>query len=362
MPNKRKDNKGRLLRTGESQRKDLTYMYRYTDMRGKRQCVYADDLNKLREKEKKIQLDTLQGLDISGGGITVIELVERYVSLRRNVRYKTTVGYNFVLNVLRKEEFGYQQVNKVRVVDAKRFLLNLYDKGRGYSSINSIKGVLKPAFQMAVNDDYLRKNPFDFRMDLIPNNSQKRVYYDEIIVLLGTGMRISEFMGLTFSDLDFEERKIRVDHQLTRTRNGKYYVEKTKTENGVRFIYMTDEVKEALLNIIASRQKPRKEMVVDGYKGFLLLDKDGKPKVAMHLEHVMKRLLDKYNATHEEQLPRITPHVLRHTFCTRMAERGMNPKTLQYLMGHADITVTLNVYTHASYTKVADEMAQITAV
>lgn len=94
MPNKRKDNKGRLLRTGESQRKDLTYMYRYTDMRGKRQCVYADDLNKLREKEKKIQLDTLQGLDISGGGITVLELVERYVGLRRNVRYNTTVGYN----------------------------------------------------------------------------------------------------------------------------------------------------------------------------------------------------------------------------------------------------------------------------
>ncbi len=214
MPNKRKDNKGRLLRTGESQRKDLTYMYRYTDMRGKRQCVYADDLNKLREKEKKIQLDTLQGLDISGGGITVLELVERYVGLRRNVRYNTTVGYNFVLNILRKEEFGYQQVNKVRVVDAKRFLLNLYDKGRGYSSINSIKGVLKPAFQMAVNDDYLRKNSFDFKMDLIPNNSQKRVamteeeqeryleyvrndehfsrYYDEIIVLLGTGMRISD--------------------------------------------------------------------------------------------------------------------------------------------------------------------------
>lgn len=147
-----------------------------------------------------------------------------------------------MLNILRKEEFGYQQVNKVGVVDAKRFLLNLYNKGRGYSSINSIKGVLKPVFRMAVNDDYLRKNPFEFKMDLIPNNSQKRVamteeeqeryleyvrgdvhfsrYYDEIIVLLGTGMRISEFMGLTFSDLDFEERKIRVNHQLTRTRMG----------------------------------------------------------------------------------------------------------------------------------------------
>lgn len=128
MPNKRKDNKGRLLRTGESQRKDLTYMYRYTDMRGKRQCVYADDLNKLREKEKKIQLDTLQGLDISGGGITVIEMVERYVCLRRNVRYNTTVGYNFVLNVLRKEEFGYQQVSKVRVVDANPDKSRVYKK------------------------------------------------------------------------------------------------------------------------------------------------------------------------------------------------------------------------------------------
>ena len=154
----------------------------------------------------------MQGLDISGGGITVLELVERYVSLRRNVRYNTTVGYHFVLNVFTQEEFGYPAGKQGQSGRCQEILLHLYDEGRGYSSINSIKGVLKPAFQMAVNDDYLRKNPFDFRMDLIPNNSQKRVamteeeqeryleyvrndehfsrYYDEIIVLLGTGMRI----------------------------------------------------------------------------------------------------------------------------------------------------------------------------
>ena len=382
MPNKRKDNKGRLLRTGESQRKDLTYMYRYTDMRGKRQCVYADDLNKLREKEKKIQLDTLQGLDISGGGITVLELVERYVGLRRNVRYNTTVGYNFVLNILRKEEFGYQQVNKVRVVDAKRFLLNLYDKGRGYSSINSIKGVLKPAFQMAVNDDYLRKNPFDFKMDLIPNNSQKRVamteeeqeryleyvrndehfsrYYDEIIVLLGTGMRISEFMGLTLSDLDFEERKIKVDHQLTRTRNGKYYVEKTKTECGCRFIPMTEEVFQSLQNLLANRKRLKNEVIIDGYSGFLLLDKNDHPKVALHIENEMRWAMKKYRKLYPDApLPHITPHVFRHTFCTNMANAGMDIKALQYVMGHSDASITLNVYTHASYDHAAEQMAKL---
>ena len=97
--------------------------------------------------------------------------------------------------------------------------------------------------------------------------------------------------------------------------------------------------------------------------GFLIAAMVGlDTRATMDMDATIKGLLDKYNATHEEQLSRITPHVLRHTFCTRMAERGMNPKTMQYLMGHADITVTLNVYTHASYTKVADEMAQITAV
>lgn len=90
-------------------------------------------------------------------------------------------------------------------------------------------------------------------------------------------------------------------------------------------------------------------MLIDGHTGFLFLDKDGKPKVAMHLEHVMKRIVDRHNDAHEDKLPSITPHVLRHTFCTEMANSGIDLKSLQYLMGHSDAGVTLNVYTHASY-------------
>ena len=87
------------------------------------------------------------------------------------------------------------------------------------------------------------------------------------------------------------------------------------------------------------------ELLIDGHTSFLFLDKDGKPKVAMHLEHVMKRIVDRYNDTHEDKLPSITPHVLRHTFCTEMANSGIDLKSLQYLMGHSDAGVTLNVYT-----------------
>ncbi len=383
MSEKRKDNKGRILRTGESQRKDLIYQYRYTDIRGKRQTVYSSDLKELREKEKEIQKQLDDGIDYAAGKITVIQLLERYISLKQGVRYNTKVGYNFVLNLIKKEDFGYRKIRDIKVSDAQKWIMKLHSDGKGYSTITSVRGVVKPAFQMAYNEDIIRRNPFDFKLvDIVPNDSQKRIamtdeqqqiwmdfiredktyckYYDEFVVLLGTGMRVSEFCGLTKSDLDFENRRIRVDHQLVRERGGKYYVEKTKTECGIRFIPMTDDVYQSLKNILANRRKMKTEIIVDGYSGFILIDKDCHPKVALHIENEMRWAMKKYKKLHPEQpLPHITPHVFRHTFCTNMANSGMDIKTLQYLMGHSDVGVTLNVYTHASYDRVAEQMAKV---
>ena len=383
MSEKRKDNKGRILRTGESQRKDLIYQYRYTDIRGKRQTVYSSDLKELREKEKEIQKQLDEGIDYAAGKATVIALVERYISLKQGVRYNTKVGYNFVLNLIKKEDFGYRQIRDIRVSDAQKWIMKLHEDGKGYSTITSVRGVVKPAFQMAYNEDIIRRNPFDFKLvDVVPNDSQKRIamteeqqtlwmefiredktyskYYDEFVVLLGTGMRVSEFCGLTKGDLDFGNRRIRVDHQLVRERGGKYYVEKTKTECGCRFIPMTEEVYQGLKNILAHRKQLKTEMIVDGYSGFIMLDKNGNPKVALHIENEMRCAMKKYKKLHPDSpLPHITPHVFRHTFCTNYANDGMDIKNLQYLMGHSDAGVTLNVYTHASYAHAAEQMAEI---
>lgn len=383
MSEKRKDHKGRILRTGESRRKDLIYQYRYTDIRGKRQTVYSSDLRELREKEKEIQKQLDEGIDYAAGKATVIALVERYISLKQGVRYNTKVGYNFVLNLIKKEDFGYRQIRDIRVSDAQKWIMKLHEDGKGYSTITSVRGVVKPAFQMAYNEDIIRRNPFDFKLvDVVPNDSQKRIamteeqqtlwmefiredktyskYYDEFVVLLGTGMRVSEFCGLTKGDLDFGNRRIRVDHQLVRERGGKYYVEKTKTECGCRFIPMTEEVYQGLKNILAHRKQLKTEMIVDGYSGFIMLDKNGNPKVALHIENEMRWAMKKYKKLHPDSpLPHITPHVFRHTFCTNYANDGMDIKNLQYLMGHSDAGVTLNVYTHASYAHAAEQMAEI---
>ena len=116
---------------------------------------------------------------------------------------------------------------------------------------------------------------------------------------------------------------------------------------------LTNEVHAAFRNLVQNRNAPRVEPLVDGYGGFLILNENARtgvrPMIAMDWEHIFRRILDKYNSIYKVQLPKITPHVCRHTFCSNMARSGMSPKTLQYIMGHSDISVTLNTYTHLTF-------------
>ena len=396
MSEVRRDNKGRKLFNGESQRKDGKYEYKYHDAWGKRKTVYSwkltptdrvpsgkrDDIS-LREKIKQIQKDLNSNITPDGGNFTVLELVEKYISQKTGVRHNTRSNYKFVVNVIKKEAFGQKRIDKIKVSDAKEWLIKMQQiDGRGYSSIHTIRGVVRPAFQMAVDDDLLVKNPFEFQLNtVVVNDSVTREaitrqqerdflefvkndkhfckYYDGIYILFKTGLRISEFVGLTKKNLDFENSRIIVDHQLQRTRDMKYIIEDTKTESGERMVPMIPEVKEAFQRILANRKNPKVEPMVDGYRGFLFLDKNDRPMVALHWEKYFQHIREKYNKIYRVQMPKVTPHVCRHTFCSNMAKSGMNPKTLQYIMGHSDISVTLNVYTHLNYDDAEEEMQKV---
>lgn len=399
MSEVRRDNKGRKLFNGESQRKDGKYEYKYQDAWGKRKTVYSwkltpadrvpagkrDDIS-LREKIKQIQKDLNSNITPDGGNFTVLELVEKYISQKTGVRHNTRSNYNFVVNVIKKEAFGQKRIDKIKVSDAKEWLIKMQQiDGRGYSSIHTIRGVVRPAFQMAVDDDLLVKNPFEFQLNtVVVNDSVTREaitrkqerdflefvkndkhfckYYDGIYILFNTGLRISEFVGLIKKNLDFENNRIIVDHQLQRTRDMKYIIEDTKTESGERMVPMIPEVKEAFQRILASRKNPKVEPMVDGYSGFLYLDKNGRPMAALHWEKYFQHIREKYNKIYRVQMPKVTPHVCRHTFCSNMAKSGMNPKTLQYIMGHSEIGVTLNTYTHLGYEDAEEEMQKITEI
>lgn len=281
MSEKRRDNRNRILREGEYQRTDGRYRYRYIDEDGKEKNVYSWRLDKndltprgkkrelsLREKEKQIQADLFDHIVTRGGNYTVVELVEKYTSLKTGVGHNTKAGYKTVINILNREAFEKQRIDKVRLSDAKAWLIKLQQvDGRGYSSIHFIRGVLRPDFQLAVDDDLIR--------------------------------------------------------------------------------------------ILANRVAPKIEPMVDGYAGFLFLDKNDKPMVALHWEKYLEHIIEKYNKIYRIQMPKVTPHVCRHTFCSNMAKSGMNPKTLQYIMGHSDISVTLNVYTHVQFDDAQAELLRV---
>lgn len=337
----------------------------------------------MREKERQIQADLFDQIVSNGGNMTVLELVEKYISTKTGVKNSTRTGYQTVINFLKKDPMGKKRIDKVRLSDAKCWLIKLQsEQGKSYSSIHCIRGVLRPAFRLAVDDDLIRKNPFDFQLatvvvndsvtreaitkkqerkflKFIQEDSHYSKYYEEIYILFKTGLRISEFTGLTKSNINFKKHKLIIDHQLLRTSKMEYIIESPKSESGSRIIPMTMDIENCFRKILENRGNPKVEPIIEGYSGFLYLDKNGKPMVSLYWEKYFERIVQKYNAIYKVQMPKITPHVCRHTFCSNMAKKGMNPKMLQYLMGHSDISVTLNTYTHIGYEEAKDEMMRV---
>lgn len=380
----RRDKKRRVLRPGETIRADGRYQFKYM-VDGKPKFFYSWKLEptdplpagrkpckSLREMEESLEVRSIICPNSDDDTMTVMELVQRYLSLKTGVKPNTRINYNFVVNTLMKDSFSRKPIGKVKMSDAKLWLVKMQSEGKGYSTIHSIRGVVRPAFQMAVDDEILWRNPFNFEMrevlindsvkreaisrkdmriflDFLKNDRHFKKYYEATFILFHTGLRISEFCGLTVGDIDMENRTINVNKQLQRDTKGKRYIISTKTKAGARLLPMTDDVYHCFATILRRRKPPKVEPIIEGIGNFLFYDVNGNPTVAMHWEHYFSHMVKKYNDTYKYQLPKITPHICRHTYCTNMALSGVSAKTLQYLMGHSDISITLNVYTHIKF-------------
>lgn len=396
MSQKRRDNKGRILKTGESQRTDGRYLYKYIDTLGEAQSIYSwklvstdrvpagkRDCISLREKEQEIRKDLDDGIDAIGKKITLCQLYAKQNAQRGNVKRNTLTGRKQLMEILKQDKLGNKSIDSIKPSDAKEWAVRMKENGYAYQTINNYKRSLIASFYTAMEDDCVRKNPFNYLLntvieddrtarvalteeqeemllDFAKSDGTYRKYYDVILLLLKTGLRASEMCGLTIHDLDFENRFINVDHQLMRNKEIGYYIETPKTKSGIRKIPMSEKAYQALQRILAKRKKAQ-PIVVDGYSDFLFLNKEGYPIIGAYYTVTFRNLVKKYNKSHEDKLPKITPHILRHTFCTRLANKNMNPKSLQYIMGHSNINITMNLYAHASIDGVKSEMISLIA-
>lgn len=393
---RRKDNKGRLLKTGESQRKDGRYAYKYQDKNGKSKFMYSwrltdtDPVPKgkrfgrsLRDLERDLQRDLFDGIDSSGKKMVLWQLYEKHNALKPNVRQSTETGRKYLMDILKSDTLGNMPIESIKPSDTKEWAIRMKKNGYSYQTINNYKRSLKACFYTALNDDLVRKNPFNWNLsDVLEDDTEHKTaltdeqvnvllsfvqidgvyqkYYNAIVVLLHTGLRISELCGLTTSDIDFEKGFIQVNHQINYDK-GKYSINEPKTDSGIREIPMLEPVRKALMDEIKGRIDVQ-QILIDGYSDFVFLNQKSLPMYAHCYSNAFSSLIKKYNKYHKgNELPLITPHTLRHTFCTNMANKKITPNTLQYIMGHKNITMTLGYYTHGTAQSAMAEMLSIFA-
>ncbi len=397
---KRKDTKGRVLKNGEYQEVNGRYVFKYY-VDGKRYVIRSWKLVRsdkvpdgkrdglcLRDMEKNIQFKLNEYVKFEGANLTVSELVEKYDQQKLGIRKNTMVGHTTVRRYLEKDPFGKKKIETVRIIDAKQFMIQLKEEGKSYSTLCSYRGVIRPAFRMAVDDELISRNPFDFpisdimmnnavKRDALTNDEQKRFlkfvkedshfskFYEGFYILIYTGMRISEFCGLTYKDVDFKRMTITISKQLQYHGANNYWIEKCKTNSGLRTIPIPKNDIELMrcFKTLCSQARMRKNQPeVDGVKGFLYLSEAGKPLVAFQWAKKFEYAVLHHNRIYKKELPKITPHICRHTYCSNMIKAGVNPKVVQYLMGHSSSEITLNIYTHIHLEDVIEELEGVECI
>ena len=381
------DDKRTRLKTGEIQRKNGTYEYRWTTRDGKRHSVYAPTLDKLREYEEQVIVDRHDGIKTDVKALSVNDVFDLWCNLKRGVKDSTMKNYIYMYEMFVRPTFGKKRLVTVKKSDVRGFYNRLADeKILKISTIDGIHNVLHQVFQVAVDDDYIRNNPTDnmlkelkqahcmdsekrkaltmeeekIFLEYLMQKPKYRHWYPVFYIMANTGMRVGEITGLRWRDIDFDEGLISVNHTLVyynhRDEHGCYYsINTPKTKAGERTIPMTDQVKNAFQMGREYQEEVGISSIdrIDGYDDFVFVNRFGMVQSQSTLNTAIKRIMRDCNGEILDNavpgkeptlLPDFSCHSLRHTFATRLCESGTNIKVIQDVLGHADVSTTMNIY------------------
>ncbi len=380
MATRRKDSKGRVLHDGERERKNGTYEYRYKDNDGKLRSIYGKDLRILREKEKSITDQLSSGIIIGSGNITLLEMYDRMVSTK-NVRESTLMLFASVRRFLVESSFGNRQIKNITETDIKRLIISMTEH---YHS-TTIKGYISRISQclkLAVREDRIKKNPCDFPLsEVLPSDTSSKIalsdkefdafiafvrssksfhlYAPYLIFLRETGLRASEFAGLSLDDFDLDNRTLHVQRQISYSiKEGKMKVLPLKTISSEGRIWLSNVAIDAFKEIT---QRIDYFLTLDSVENLCMVS----PKYPCTLltrtnfSRILTRICDKYNECHPECQLHITLHTLRHTCISRIINKGGSVTAAQLQARHSNPRITLTTYTHANRESAAEELSRL---
>lgn len=391
---KRYDSNHIVLNCREYQRKDGMYLYKYKNNEGEKKVIYSSSLKGLRVKEREILRALDEGvISRFECGVTVNDIFALYMQGKLQLKQTTRNNYIYLYDKFVREDLGKNKISEVKYTHIKKFYQKMIiEKKLQIGSLEIIHTILHSVFDIALRDDLVRKNPtegvlseikkeFHWKkpkkhaltheeqkafISFVGNSKVYRHWLPLFTVLLGTGCRIGEVIGLTWKDCDFENNMISINHNMVyrKEKNGKYefHIGTPKTESGKRKIPMLSQVREVLLEV-REEQKEKKFPIVsiDGYMGFVFLNRNGfvhnPSTINRSIEKIIKvyNKIEKINAKNGSRepvfLPHFSVHSLRHTFCSRYCENETNIKVIQEIMGHSDISTTMNIYAEVTEKK-----------
>lgn len=386
---KRKDRNGRVLPDGVSHRADGRYIYRY-NLYGKPHYIYDNDLNSLKKKIAQHKLDVASGRNCDLADMTLQEWHPQYVKIFKEGKVKDAT----LLNWKNYYEWYMEPYDIVRIPmrDLKRsqfvahFKFLAEKKGLAEGTLRAIASMMYNCLQQVVYDSGLFVNPaseimkdvsakakeetealsdeqVEMLLDFLKiEHSYQSIYLPIIGVLLGTGLRFGECDGLTWNDIDFKKKVLYVNKTLHyRCKNSKkheFFITAPKTVNSYRQIPLTND----LVKLFQMQKQYQMDMgigddiEISGYKGFVFTTKLGNPFTHEGFVAILERIVKRANKwetqrAEEEQrepvlLPKLKPHMFRHTFCTKLVLKEVPYETTKTLMGHSSIKTTIDVYTH----------------
>lgn len=394
----RKDPQGRVLKTGEFYRNsDGLYIYRYTNEIGDRQQISAKTLKDLREKEKRIQRDLLDGIRTHDAMKTTLNMLfDGFIQRKsKKLRPNSVSNYNQIWDSCVRDRIGDMPVARIKTSTLNNLFSELADEGRAKSCINQARKHISSCLRVAVADDLIRKNPADYveeiagtvkkvsalttkQQNTLIDYAESGVYFVHaplLIFAIETGLRCGELCALQWSDIDDNYCYVHVTKQLQDipSSDGKRerHIVELKTDAGNRDIKLTSEARRALTEQkkIYMKLGIRCSLSVDGLRDFVFLGMNGEPRNHNSIFTFLRRMIDSYNKTETEVakkegrepelMPRISAHVLRHTAITNWVNNGMSIKSAQYNAGHKHPNITADVYADSDRKKAGEEMISV---
>lgn len=412
----RRDTKNRILQKGEYQKADGRYMYKYTDINGESRFVYSWTLTAsdrppkgkhsekcLREMEREIAKDLQNEIDAYTSKKTTLNaLYERRMEQSVGLKSTTRITYKYLYEAYIRDDIGKKKLSDIRNSDIEALYSRLFlEVGLKPNTLGILNGVLHSLFCIAIRDKCINSNPLDgviaelkrrhnwdkakrhalaideqtAFIEFIKEHKTYSHWLPLFTAFLGTGCRMGELTGLTWNDCDFKNEVISINHTLgyrpdESTNMSRFYISTPKTKSGERSIPMLSAVKKALLDERVRQMKDGvSQITIDGYSGFVFTNRDGKPFIPISVNSAITRIVRDYNIAESELakaqnrepllLPRFTAHNLRHTFCTRLCENESNLKVIQEIMGHSNISTTMEVYNEATLDKKKESFANL---